>query len=184
MKDTNIGMIGPDSMRLAGRRIGNLPIAESAQAKQQMPSVYAADKATKIACVKARYPKATVAYLQSRIRECRQNIERVQNLKDQQRKYVTDYTSQLTMCEYRDTEIAKIAEDDPDRRRKIKELKKRFPPYDVEAMKLQIAEFDEACKRCDKVIIQEQESIAELSEVIGRCRQRDLELKSLGDSEE
>lgn len=179
-EDSPIGISGPESVRLNGVRIENLPIAEGARAKEQIPEVYEADRQTKIAAIKARYPKASVVYYEARVRECHENIERIKNFRDKQQAQISDYTSQLAMCKYREGEIAAIPEDDPDRVAKIKELKKRFPPYDVKAMRAQIVQFEEACERSDSVIAQENASIAELSEAIGRCRQRDLELKALG----
>lgn len=176
----NIGIVGPESVRLGSRRIENLPIAEAAGAKVQIPLVYEADRISKIESVKARYPKASIQYLESRIRECQENIERVINLRNKQQSEISDYTTQLAMCKYREGEIAKISEDDPDRKSKIKGLRQQFPPYDVDAMQAQIVQFNEGCERCDAVIKQEHASIAELSEAIGRCRQRDLEIKALG----
>ncbi len=180
-QDSNVGISGPASVRLGGRCIENLPIAEGARAKEQLPAVFEADRQSKIESIKARYPKATVLYLESRIKDCHENIERIQNYRAEQQKQIGEYTSHLALCEHREKEIAKIAEDDPDRAAKIKDLKRQFPLYDVEAMKVQIAQFEEGCQRCDQVIEQEHQSISELSEVIGRCKQRDLELKNLGE---
>jgi len=39
-QDSNIGVVGPQSVRLGNKCIENLPIAEGARAKTQMPSVY------------------------------------------------------------------------------------------------------------------------------------------------
>ena len=180
MDNLNIGVSGPESVRLNGMRVENLPIAEGVRAKTQIPLVHEADRKTKIECVKARYPKASVPQLEARVVECHDNIERIKNFRDKQQSQISEYTSQLAMCKYREGEVAKIGDDDPNRIEKIKDLKKRFPPYDVEAMKTQIVQFTEGCERCDDVIKQEHKSIAELSEAIGRCKQRDLELKALG----
>ncbi len=181
LQDSNIGVTGPASVRLGGKRIENLPIAEGARAKEQLPAVYEADRQSKIEAVKARFPRASVLYLESRVKECQENIERVHKFRGDQQSKISEYTSQLAMCGYREKEIAAIPSDDPDREEKIKDLKKRFPLYDVGAMKAQITQFEEGCKRCDSVIDQEHQSIAELKEVIGRCKQRDLELKNLGE---
>lgn len=181
MKD-NIGVSGVDSLRLGGRRIEDLPIAESIRAQMQLPAVHEADRESKIAAIKARYPKGSVLYYNSRIKEAQGNIVNVQNHRMELQTKMAEYTAHVTMCEYRDKEAANILETDPDREEKLKDLRKRFPPYDVKAMRLQIEQFDEGCQRCDDVITAENASIAELSEAIGRCKQRDMELKNLGAS--
>lgn len=180
MTDKNTGILGPESLRLNGRKIENLPIAEGARAKDQIPEVYKADRESRIEAIKARYPKGSVLYYESRIKECKENIERVQNYKNKLQSEINSYTASLTLCEFREKEEAKIAEDDPDRKEKIRELRKQFPPYNVEEMKKQIVQFEEGIQRSDEVIATENASIAELSEAIGRCKQRDLELKNLG----
>jgi hypothetical protein len=178
--DSNIGISGPESVRVGGRRIENLPIAEAARAKDQIPAVYKTDLQNKIAAIKAKYPPAKVVYYESRTRECHENIDRVQKFSDNLRRQISEYTAQITMCKYRDKEIANIPEDDPDREEKIRDLKKRFPLYQVDAMEAQIVQFEEGCVRSEEVIKKENASIAELSEAIGLVKQRDLELKRLG----
>lgn len=180
MQDSNIGINGVPSIRLGGSSIENLPIAEAFGVKEQIPISIETERQNKIGNIKARYPKANVAWIESRIKECLENIEKIQNFRSKQMVSISDYTSQLAMCKYREGEIEQIVDDDPDRAIKIRDLKKRFPPYDVEAMKIQIVQFEEGCQRCDSVIKQEHDSIAELSEVLGRCKQRDLEIKRLG----
>lgn len=179
--ESNIGITGIDSIRLGGMPIDQLPLAEGARVGQQMPAAQESARQTKIANVKARYPKQTVAYLLGSIKECQVNIERIKKFRDDQRAKIEDYRSQMSMCDYRDQEIAKLDPEDSDDKEKIRELKFRFPPYNVVAMQQQIVQFEEGCQRCDDVIDQDHKSIAELSETLGRARQRDTELRNLGE---
>ena len=176
----NIGISGINSIRIGDMLIEDLPIAESAIAKQQLPLVEDTERQNKINHILVGYPKQRVSYLESRIRESESNIHRINEMKVQQQKMISEYTTQITLCRYRDDEIGRIDEDDPDREEKIKNLMKRFPPYKVDAMQQQIIQSTEAIERADEVIAQEYKSIADVKEVKALCEQRDLKLKNLG----
>lgn len=180
-RDSNIGIKGPASVRLGGRTIENLPIAEGVRAKAQMPEVYKTDKKNKIAAIKNKYPPGSIPYYRSRDREARDNITRISNYSKTLRGQISEYVAQMSMCDFRDKEIDSISGDDSDRDKKIRDLKLKFPPYDVKAMKQQIKQFEEGIERCDGVIAQENDSIAELREAMGLAKRRDLELKNLGE---
>lgn len=62
----------------------------------------------------------------------------------------------------------------------IKSIRAKYPPYDREAMEVQIEQFREAILKADDVIKQEYESIAEFTGHLSLCQQRDQELKALG----
>ncbi len=176
----NIGVIGADSIRIGGMKICDLPIAECAMAKKQIPLSEDTDRQNKINDVIVGSPKQRVTYLESRIIECRANVVRISEMKSQQQAMISEYSSQISLCKFRDGEIAKISEDDEDRADKIKKLNKQFPPYNVEAMEKQIVQSHEAVERADDVIAAEYNSIAELSELLALCQQRDTTLRSLG----
>lgn len=182
MTDSNIGETGPQSIRLNGTRVENLPLGESARAVSQMPLVHATERLNKIAAIKARYPAATTEYLQSRIEEAAENIERTTKLKQDLAAQINEYTGHVSLCRYRDDEIARAADipDEVQRDIFIKDVKRRFPQYSVEAMELQIKQSREGIERADDVIAQEYKSIAELSGVLRQCAQRDAELRALG----
>jgi len=128
----------------------------------------------------AGYPKQSVAYLNSRITESEQNILRIGDMKTQQHAMISEYNSQISLCRFRDEEIMRIDEDDKERDTKIKELFKRFPPYQVPAMEQQIIQSAEAIERADGVIAKEYSTIAEMRELKGLCEQRDIKLRYLG----
>ena len=176
----NIGVTGVGSIRLGDMKIGDLPIAEGAIAKQQMPLAEDTERQNEIKNILAGYPKQSVVYLESRISEAEQNIIRINDMKSQQTAMVSEYTSQISLCKFRDDEISRIAEDDDDREAKMKDLFKRFPPYKVPAMEQQIIQSSEAIERADGVIAKEYTSIAELREIKGLCVQRDMKLRYLG----
>jgi len=181
MKDRgNIGVKGVESIRIGDMKVADLPIAEGAIAKQQIPLAEDTERKNEIENILAGYPKQSVVYLDSRIGECEENIRRIGDMKTQQHAMISEYNSQISLCKFRDEEINRIAEDDDDRSVKIKDLFKRFPPYQVPAMEQQIIQSTEAVDRADEVIAKEYTSIAELRELRGLCDQRDLKLRYLG----
>ena len=176
----NIGATGVDSIRINDMRICDLPIAESAIAKQQLPLAEDVERQNKINNILAGYPTHRVPYLESRIRECEVTISKIGEMKAQQSALISEYTSQITLCKFRDEEIARIPDDDPDKEQKSKDLFKRFPPYKVEAMNQQIVQSTEAIERADEVIAEEYNNISEFREIKGLCEQRDSKLRHLG----
>lgn len=177
---SNVGKEGMDSIRIDGMPINHLPLVPLAHVKAQMIDVRKTQRQNKIDGIKAKYPSQRVAYLESRIKECNENIDRIQALIGQNNAKIQEYTSIIMLCKIRDEEISKIPDDAPDRDTRIKDWQKRVPPYKVEAMETQISQFQEAIDRATEVIAQEYKSIAEFNEVLGLCRQRDLELRNLG----
>lgn len=179
----NIGQVGIDSIRIGGMTLQTLPMAEAAITKQQWAEVEANAKRQEIEDILAEHPKQKVQYLEARIAECNETIANVQKLKADQNAMISDYTMHIGLCKFRDKEIAKLEQADMDseeRRASIKELKRTYPPYDVEAMEAQIAQCKEAIERSDSVIKQEYDSIAELKEVMTHCKIRDKKLKPYG----
>ena len=181
MKRTpNIGETGASSIRLGEMKICDLPIGECARAASQLPLVEDTERQNKIENVLAGFPKHRVDYLEGRIRESEVNILHIQEMKQQQQALISEYTSHISLCEFRDKEIERIPSTDPDREEKISDLNKRFPPYNVSAMQQQIVQSGEAIVRADEVIAQEYNSIAEMREFLVQCRVRDAKLKALG----
>lgn len=176
----NIGEEGIDSIRIGGMPINSLNMVPLAHAKIQMAEVRKVQLQNKINGVKAKYPSQRVNYLDSRITECRENITRIQNMHEENNEKIMEYTSLIMACKMRDMEIAALPES-PDKKQIIKEKFLKIPPYKVDAMHTQIEQFKETIERCTEVIAQEYDSIAEFNEVLGLCKQRDLELKNLGE---
>lgn len=176
----NTGQLGIESMRLGGMRITDLPIAEAASVRFQMPIVEDTQRQNQIRSILVGAPKQRVDYLQSRIVEAEQNLGRINGLKSQQVQMISDYTAQISLCEHRDREIARISEDDPNKDALVKDLFKRFPPYQIPAMKQQIVQCKEAIERCDDVVAKEYDTIAEFREVMALCVKRDNDLRNLG----
>lgn len=176
----NIGVEGTASIRIGDMQICDLPIAESAIDKQQLPLAEDVERQNKINNILAGYPTHRISYIESRIHECEVNIMRIGQMKTEQSAMISEYTGQITLCKFRDEEIARIAEDDPEKDAKIKDLFKRFPPYKVKAMNQQIVQSTETIERGDEVIASEYKSIAELREVRALCEQRDIKLRHLG----
>jgi hypothetical protein len=179
-RSSNIGQVGVASIRIAQTKIEDLPLVAGAHARNQIADALAHEKRNKIATVRAKYPPETIAYLDGWLRECTENIERIKIVKLQQSEIINEYTGHISMCSYRDEEVAKLDENIPGDLEQIKLLKKRFPPYQVGKMQDQIQMCREALERCDDVIEAEFKSIAMLQERRGMCEFRDKELKALG----
>ncbi len=180
---SNIGVTGIESIRIGGATINNLPIAETAIVNQQMPEVIETDRQNKINAVKEKYPKQSISWLDGAVNECEATIKNVQRLISEQSVMINEYSGYISLCDHRDRMIAKIEEkggDASEIKEQIKELKIQFPPYDVNAMKQQIVQCNEAIERSNDVISQEHESISKLRELKSKCIKRDIELKSLG----
>ena len=175
MVTSNVGEYGPESIRLNGEKIDKLPIAESVNAASQMPAVYATDTLNKINNIKASYPEGSVKSWEAQRLECRTNIGRINTMRNSLSGQINEYSGLIAMCKLRDKELDAANSDD-----KKKAIRKRYPPYVVEAMDAQIKQFREGIARCDAVMEQDQNSIAELTERIVLCKERDKKLKELG----
>lgn len=171
---SNIGKTGVDSIRLGGRAVDELPIAEAAITKQQLPGVFEADRQNRVTNIKAKYPKQTVAWIDGAISECNDTIKNIRGLKGSQQKMIDDYTGFISLCKHRDKELKILT--DP---KEIAQLKRKFPPYNVKAMRRQIKQCKEAIERADGVVDKEHASISELNELRVQCVKRDEELKAL-----
>ena len=177
-ENSNIGQTGVESIRLGGMRVDNLPIAEGAITAQQMPQKRQEERDNKVEAILAKYPKQSLAFLRGAIRECEATIKNVRGLKADQEKMINDYSGHISLCAYRDSELKSL--DPEEDAEKIKELKLKFPPYNVKAMKQQIQLCKEAIIRSDVVIDKEHDDIAKFNGLITRCQQRDRELRELG----
>ena len=176
--NSNIGKTGVDSIRLGGMKIDNLPIREGALTAEQMPAKWAEERDNKVENIRAKYPKQSAAWVHGAIRECEATITSVRGLKADQDKMISDYSGHISLCAFRDTELARL---DPEKDKdEIKSLKLRFPPYDVKAMKTQIRLCKEAILRSDIVIDKEHNDISNFKALLTKIGQRDHELRELG----
>jgi len=178
---------GVDSIRIKGQRIDELPLGLGNEAKAQLPEAIKAERLHAIETVNAEYPTHRIDYLVSRIHECEDNKKRMQTTMSQLNTMTSEYDGQIRMCQHRDDEIYKLEKGQGSngitaqvRDDGIRELKKKFPPYDVKAMRKQIIQNNEGIERCKAVIVAEDASIKEFSECLALCRQRDKELAKLG----
>lgn len=178
---------GVDSIRLRGQAIEGLPLGQGNQAKEQLPAVIEQERLSAIETVNANYPTHRIDYLVSRINECNENKQRMDRTIAEQHAMISDYKGHIAMCKHRDVLIVgldgdcksgKITGDEFKEQRKA--LLKQFPPYDVAAMEQQVVQCHEGIERCNKVKDAEDKSIAEFSEVVALCKQRDKELHLLG----
>lgn len=177
MSDENKGIYGPESLRLKGMTIDELPIAEAALTKQQMPDFLRSQKQNEIDRITAEYPKQSIAWIDGAIRECQSNLKNVRMLIASQNKMINDYMAQISLCKHRDKLLKHETDKD-----EIRKINKQFPPYNVKAMKQQIKQNREAINRSNEVIDKEHASISELRELRARCVERDKVLKALGEA--
>lgn len=178
MGNSNKGLLGVESIRLGGTDINYLPMAEAAITKQQWPKIIEESKKQEADNIIAQYPKTTIRYCESRIVECELNIERIRQLKSDQNKMINDYSAQVSLCEFRDVQVAKLDADKD--KAEIAKLKLDFPAYDIEAMNQQIVQCREAIVRSDEVIDREHKSVSELKDTISKLEVRDEKLKVYG----
>lgn len=180
----NVGQVGIESIRIGGRKIQDLPLAEGAHARPQLSVAREVERRNKIENILARYPDQKVDYLQSRIKEAEENIVRVEKVQADETKLIDDYKGHISLCQYRDKEIARITDDQTltleEHTKQVKDLYKRFPPYKIEAMETQIRQSQTSLQRVKDVIDKEHKTIREFTEVMGLCMARDLELKAIG----
>lgn len=175
---SNIGQTGVASIRIGGMKLDTLPIAEAAIAKMQWADKQAEETRNKVENILGKYPKPRVDYLVSRITEAQENILRVKKLKSDQETMIQEYATHISLCHYRDVEVAKLKA--PEDQAAITALELKYPPYNVKAMKQQIEQCKEALIRCDVVVETEHTSIAEMTGILALCKQRDAELKQFG----
>ena len=173
---------GRDSIRINGKSIDELPMVAEAHAKQELIKFMKTDRENKIGAIKARYPRASIAYLDSRIEESKLNMKQTLSLRTQEETRISDYMGHISLCRHRDKLIAKLDPSNETDANMIKKLRKEYPLYNVAAMEQQIKQSRQALTAVDEVMQKEQDSIVELKETIVRCQQRDLELKKV-DSE-
>lgn len=175
---SNLGITGIDSIRIGGMTLETLPFVEQAITKQQWSQVQADNARQEVDNILAEYPSQSISYLEGRVRECFDTIERIKKMKADQQRMIDEYSVHIGLCSHRDREIAKL---DPVKdEAAIKALRLAFPPYDVDAMKQQIEQCKEAILRADTVIDAEHESIVEMKQLITKCEQRDALLAPYG----
>lgn len=179
MRDKNIGQKGMDSIRINGRRIGNLPLGQGNEAKEGLAEFLKTDRETRRNNIAARFPKHKVEFLKAQLRECRNNIKRIREFKAKQKGLIAEYRQLIVDCDMRERELAKLCAENPDDAPKMKELRLKYPPYDVDALKAQIEQFEEAVDRCDDVIEKDYESITEIESILALVEQREKELKNV-----
>lgn len=174
MNKSNKGQSGPESLRLGGMTLDQLPIAEAAHAKQAMPDFLKSERQNKVEGIVASYPKQSVAWIDGAVRECTKNLSRVRELVERQNKMINEYMGHISLCRHRDKLLAKTFDADA-----VKELKKEFPLYNVKALRQQVKQCREAINRAEVVIDKEQESISDLRELRVKCVERDEKLAEL-----
>jgi len=186
---SNEGETGPESIRVNGVRVQDLPLGLGEIAKQQIPLAMDIHRQNKVNNILKRYPTQKVDYLESRVREARENMVRVKTLKTKCQEDIRDYNSLIKEVEGKpflgdlDDEIQEIGMGSgtlEEKKAKIHALKEGTTPHKVSALKQQISQFEDSIERCDGVIQQENDTIAELSVLIGSCTMRDLELRAVG----
>ena len=178
MSESNKGITGPDSLRLGGQKVDQLPFAAAEQTKGQLPEFYATEKLNKIVRIKARYPKQTVDWCNGAVRECQSNMINVGGLRKQTTESIEEYMTLISQCKRRDRKVGE-AKAQHKTEAEIRAVEKEFPPYQVKAMKTQVGQFKATINRCDDVLEQEKKSIADVRELREDCIKRDKLLEEV-----
>ena len=181
---------GVASIRIMGQKIEDLPFGARERALAQLPLALDTERQNEIKNILARYPKAKIPYLESRVVEARENIQRVAKMRNECTQNINEYQAlihaQVGKRSYHEIEPeidAIAARDDlgvDEKKAQIHDLKRGVSYHDVDALKAQIKQFEESIERADRTIQRENDSIAELRETIGKCQMRDMELKNVG----
>lgn len=172
----NIGKNGPESIRIDGRKIEDLPLGLGNEAKDGLAGFLKTDKETKENNIRSRYPKQEADYVKATIRDCEQNIDRIKTFKAGLKEQVTDYRNLLADCSFRDKEMEQYNKDNPNDADAMKALRLKYPPYDIDALKQQIIQFEEGITRSDDVIEKDHDSIRAFSQVLVLVEQRDRDI--------
>ena len=177
---SNIGQVGVESIRLNGMKVEDLPIGEAARVQPQIELARDTERQNKIANVIAKYPTQRVDYLEGRIREAKQNQENMAKLAQTEQQRIQEYQGHIEMCKHRDREVARLEQSKQlGADAEIKALQRQFP-YVIERLEAQIEISKESIDRFNEVVRRESSDIDEMGQVLGLCKQRDLELKNLG----
>ena len=176
MKDNNIGKTGVDSLRVDGMQIGNLPLGQGNEAKEGLAEFLKSDRETKRSNIVAKFPKHNVKFLQSRIKECEGNIKKIKNFKQDLKQKISEYRLLIKEVALADQQIKEL--DPEEHKEQIKKIRRKTPPYNIEALNQQIEQFEEAIERCDSTIEKDYDSISEIREVLALAEQRDKELRN------
>lgn len=179
MKDSNKGQEGLDSLRINGTKLDNLPLGQGEVAKAGLADFIATDRETKENNIRARYPKVTEDYIVGTLRELNLNIKRIKSLKKDLKDQINEYSSLITQSQIREAKMESLNPENPEDAQKIKELRKKYPPYSLEALRLQVSQFEDSIERCNSVIEQEYESIAEFTKNLALIQQRDREIRAI-----
>ena len=179
MRDSNKGKEGLDSLRINGSKLDKLPLGQGEKAKEGLVDFLKTDKETKENNIRAKYPKASEDYIRGALKELNHNIKRVKGLKKDLQNKISEYRSLVTQGQIRDSQIEQLNKKNPEDAKKIRELLKQFPPYNIKALEEQIGQFEESIERCDSVIEKEYESVAEFTKNLALVQQRDRELKAI-----
>lgn len=172
----NIGQSGPESIRIDGLKIQDLPLGQGNEAKDGLSGFLKTDRETKENNIRANYPNQEADYVRSTIRDCEQNIVRIKAFKIGLKQQVTDYRNLLADCTFRDKEMEQYDNDNPDDADAMKALRLKYPPYDIDALKQQILQFEEGITRSDDVMEKDHNSITAFSQVLVLVEQRDREI--------
>lgn len=177
---SNRNEAGVRSIRIGGMRVDDLPIAEAALTKEQLPEALETERQNMIGVVRAGFPDQSVAYLKGRIEECLRNLKKFRQERGNIEAQVQQYSGLLALCKLRDKEMGKLEEDDPEFKQKVNALRDQFGFYQTQAMEKQMIQFEESIGRFDDAVGLEQESLKTLRKTITLCEVRDKELAKLG----
>lgn len=178
-KDSNIGQKGIESIRIDSNYISNLPLGQGNEAKSGLAEFIKTDKETQRNNIAAKFPKHKIEFLKAQLKECRGNIKKIKGYKQKLKDDIAEYRQLIKDCAFREAELAKYNSENPEDAPKMKELRLKYPPYNVEALQQQILQFEEGIERCDEVIESDFHSISEIEKVLTLVEHRDKELRNV-----
>lgn len=180
LSSSNLGETGLDSIRVNGQRVEEMPVGTNNEAKRGLEFAREKQRLQDIATINAKYPSHRVDYLVSRINEAEENKNRMKKLRGDMLSSISEYRELVLNCKTRDRLLGELDFESHDYESDRKYIMAQWGPWDIEALKKQIAQFELDIGKVEAVLDQEDATIKQFSETVALCRKRDEELAALG----
>lgn len=96
---------GPESIRIAGVKIDELPIREQHEARSQLRLAEDEHRKAQIKEVLAKHSPYQLTALHAQIKMSEDGIQRAQKVIADENRTITEYRTAISMCELRDKEL-------------------------------------------------------------------------------
>jgi len=185
---SNVGEVGVKSIRIAGQRIEDLPLAQVAYAKPFVRIAEDDERQNKVEAIISGFPKQSKEWIEGAIKEANANAIMIATRKTEILGQLAQYTGILTLVKIRDSEIEALEGDDLVE--KIQTWNMRLMPaltkvtkyaiFSAVDLKKQIDMFQRDADKMEDVVKKEYEDISNLRILKDKVMRRDAALAALG----